>query len=123
MKRTNLGIAILFIVCLLSAGCGSGKTSTTTTTTGGGTTGLQITSPTTSPAIDVGQSVTITANQAVMWSLQTAFGKPLGTLSNTTTASTTVTYTAPSSVTATTEVNVVATLVGPNAIYFDRRGH
>jgi hypothetical protein len=108
VKRINLGIVILSFVCLLAASCGGGKTTTTPTTTGN-TGGLQITSPTTSPAIDVSQSVSFTANQPAMWSLQTAFVKPVGSLSNTTTASSTVTYTAPSSVTATTEVSVVAT--------------
>lgn len=107
MKRNNFGIAIVSILCLLAAGCSSGKT--TTTTTGGGG-GFQITQPTTSPAIDVSQSVTFTANQAALWSLQSGnSNKPLGTLSNTTTAATTVTYTAPSSVTGAREVIVVAT--------------
>src|ERR1019366_3602249 len=107
VKRNNFGIAIVSILCLLAAGCSSGKT--TTTTTGGGG-GFQITQPTTSPAIDVSQSVTFTANQAALWSLQSGnSNKPLGTLSNTTTAATTVTYTAPSSVTGAREVIVVAT--------------
>jgi hypothetical protein len=59
-----------------------------------------VTSPSTSPTIDAGQAVTITANQAVIWSLQDAvgFGKASGALSNTTSPSTSVTYTAPISI-------------------------
>ncbi|MFZ0761510.1 MAG: hypothetical protein WAM69_16300 [Candidatus Sulfotelmatobacter sp.] len=108
MKRTDLGIGIVGVVCLLVASCGGGKTSTTTTTTTGNSGGLQITAPTTSPSIDAGQSVMITANQPVMWSL-TGIGTPVGTLSNTTIASTNVTYTGPASVTTPTQVSVVAT--------------
>jgi hypothetical protein len=106
VKRTNLGVAILSVLSLLAASCGGGKTTTTTT---GNTAALQITTPATNPTIDAAQSVNFTANQSVLWSLQTASGaKPVGTLSNTTSASATVTYTAPGTLTATTQVSVVA---------------
>jgi hypothetical protein len=70
---------------------------------------VQFTAPTSNPNIDAGQSVSVTANQPVRWSLQSGIGKPVGTLSNTTAASATVTYTAPGSVTGITQVSVVAT--------------
>jgi hypothetical protein len=105
VKRIHAGILLFF--CLLAASCGGGKATTSTTT--GGQSGVQITAPASAPSIDAGQSVSITANQPVMWSLQTAFGKPVGSLSNTTTASASVTYTAPGSVTAQAKVTVVAT--------------
>ena len=103
----HIHVAVLLFFGLLAASCGGGKTATSTGTSGGQS-GVQFTVPATNPTIDAGQSVTITANQPVMWSLQ-ALGKPVGALSNTTTASATVTYTAPYSVTAITQVSVVAT--------------
>ncbi len=105
MERTYTGSLVLF--CLLLASCSSGSKTTTTTTPPSGT--VQFTSPMSSPVIDAGESVTLTANMAVMWSLQGELAKPVGQLSNTTTASTTVTYMAPSSVSNTTQVIVVAT--------------
>lgn len=109
MKRTTLGIGMLCVVGLLAASCGGGKSTATTTTTGSSG-GFQITAPVVSPAIDAGQSVSITANQPAMWSLQAGIGVPVGTLSNTTTASATVTYTAPGGLTTISDVSVVATL-------------
>jgi len=108
VKRTNLGIGMLCVVGLLAASCGGGKSTSTTTTTGGSG-GFQIITPAISPAIDAGQSVSITANQPATWSLQAAIGVPVGTLSNTTTASATVTYTAPSGLTTIGDISVVAT--------------
>ena len=105
MGRIHPGIVLA--LCLLAASCNSSKS---TTTAAPGSTGFQITSPKTNPAIDVGQSVALTANQSALWSLQSSINnKPAGSLSNTTTAATTVTYTAPASVTSSTEVLVVAT--------------
>jgi hypothetical protein len=106
VKRIHLA-GLCVVLCLLLAHCSNGNTSSTTTTGSG----FQIVSPATSPAIDVGDTVTITASAPAMWSLQSLTGNnPLGMLSNTTTASTTVTYTAPSSImAATAEVSVVAT--------------
>ena len=105
MGRIHPGIVLA--LCLLAASCNSSKS---TSTAAPGSSGFQITSPKTNPAIDVGQSVTLTANQSALWSLQSSINnKPAGSLSNTATAATTVTYTAPASVTIPTEVLVVAT--------------
>jgi large repetitive protein len=106
VKRIHVA-GLCVVLCLLLVHCSSGNTPATTTMAGSG---FQIVSPATSPAIDVGNTVTITASAPAMWSLQPLnTNQPVGTLSNTTTASTTVTYTAPSSVMATAEVSVVAT--------------
>jgi hypothetical protein len=104
VKRVH-GAGIGVVLSLLMVSCGGGKTTTTTGTEAG----FQFTAPSSSPAIDAGGIVTFTTNQAAMWSLQAAFGQPPGSLSNTTTAATTVTYTAPSSVSGVTQVTVVAT--------------
>ncbi|MGA7907273.1 MAG: putative Ig domain-containing protein [Candidatus Sulfotelmatobacter sp.] len=71
---------------------------------------MQFTSPTSAPAIDAGQSLNVTVNEPVTWSLQVV-GRFTGTLSNQT--STDATYTAPdpSEVTGTLQVTIVATLV------------
>jgi hypothetical protein len=113
LKRIDLA-GVCVALGLLFASCGGGNTASTSTTTTTNT-GLQFTSPTSSPTIDASQTVSITANQSVMWSLQAAEGNPVGTLSNTTTAAATVTYTAPSSInspTGSTQVTVVATSTG-----------
>jgi hypothetical protein len=97
LKRIHLSVVCLALT-LLTVGCASTtKKATSTTPPPGNSSELQVTSPATSPTIDAGQAVTITANQAVVWSLQnaTGFGKAYGALSNTTTPTTTVTYTAP----------------------------
>jgi hypothetical protein len=106
VKRFHLA-GLCVVICLLLAHCSNGNTPSTITMTGSG---FQIVSPATSPAIDVGDTVTITASAPAMWSLQALTSNlPVGTLNNTTSASTSVTYTAPSSVMATAEVSVVAT--------------
>jgi hypothetical protein len=102
VRRIHAGI--ILCLALLAASCGGGKSSTTTT---GSQSGVQFTAPTTNPVLDAGQSLSITANQPVMWSLQ-GFLQPYGSLSNTTSASTTVTYTAPPSLTAANQVSVIA---------------
>jgi large repetitive protein len=117
LKRIYL-LVICLGLTLLTVGCASSTQKTTTTTTTGSSSQLQVTSPATSPTIDAGQAVTITANQAVLWSLEnaTGFGKASGALSNTSSPSTTVTYTAPTTVvtsngctTCQGQVSVVAT--------------
>ena len=81
-------------VCLalswLGTGCSSSKSSQSSI--------LQFTSPTVGPTVEVAtppQTVTLTVNQNVTWSLQSGcgFGKPVGQLSNQTAMS--ATYTAP----------------------------
>jgi len=77
------------LVCWLAASCSSGKS-------GGGTpAGLQFTSPTASPTINLGQSVTLTVNEGVTWALTSpsGFGQPVGQLANVTSSS--VSYVAP----------------------------
>ena len=92
------------IACLTFAGC---HHSTATAPT----IAVTITSPTTSPTIEQGQVVNVTAsvandstNQGVSWTLLPATG--FGALSNSTTS--TVTYTAPASVSAATTITVTA---------------
>lgn len=110
MKRNYFGVSIVGILCLLAAGCSSSNPKPATTPPGNSN-GLQITMPAVSPSIDVGQSITVTANQAVIWSLQSGTNNAAaGTLSNTTTPSTSVTYTAPSTIPFPTRVSVIATL-------------
>ena len=57
--------------------------------------GLQFTSPRANPSIEPAQSVTLTVNEAVTWTIQngTGFGKPVGQLTNQT--ATSATYVAP----------------------------
>jgi large repetitive protein len=59
-------------------------------------------------------AVAVSGNSAVSWSLQVAFGNPVGTLSSQ--SGTSATYTAPASVASQTQVTVVAT-VGGNSAY------
>jgi hypothetical protein len=96
LKRIHL-LGVCLVLTLLTIGCASTTKKTATTTPPGNSSEFQVTSPTTSPTIDAGQAVTITSNQAALWSLQnaTGFGKAFGALSNTTTPTTSVTYTAP----------------------------
>ncbi|HUO25741.1 MAG TPA: hypothetical protein VMU61_08745 [Candidatus Aquilonibacter sp.] len=103
-----LGVGLLFSLSLLMLGCSSG--SSNSNGGNGMESGLHFTSPASAPAIDAGQSVTVTVNQPVTWSLQ-GVGKPPGSLGNET--STSATYTAPpgNNVTKTLQVTVVATLV------------
>ncbi|MFZ1008527.1 MAG: hypothetical protein WAN65_16920 [Candidatus Sulfotelmatobacter sp.] len=96
MKRIHL-LGVCLVLTLLTVGCASTTKKTTTTPPPGNSSELQVTTPATSPTIDAGQAVTITSNQAAIWSVQNAsgFGKAFGALSNTTTPTTSVTYTAP----------------------------
>lgn len=97
-------VLCLSCLCLLSA-CSSGNKATASQGSGG----FQFLSPSTSPAIDAGQSITITVNEAVTWSLQGEI-KNTGTLTNET--ATSVVYNAPaaSKVSTTLQATVVATL-------------
>jgi len=110
LKRIHL-LGVCLVLTLLTIGCASTTKKTATTTPPGNQSGLQVTSPSTSPTIDAGQAVTITANEAALWSLQnaTGFGQSFGALSNTTTPTTSVTYTSPISVPGNTQISVVAT--------------
>jgi hypothetical protein len=94
----------LALVCLCAALSGMGtscSSSSSGSKNGGGSgeqTGLQFTSPTTSPTVEVAnpaQTVSLAVNESVTWSLQSGCGqgKPVGTLSNET--ATTATYSAP----------------------------
>jgi hypothetical protein len=89
----------------VSTGCGGGKGASTAQPA------IQFTNPTTGASLDPGQSISLSISVAgsspVTWSLQTGFGKPVGSLSNQT--ATGATYTAPLSVTAEAQVTVVAT--------------
>ena len=108
-------VSILALCCLLSLGCGSSNSN------GGGSQGgslaVNFTSPSTAPAIDQGQSVTIkvtvsndAAGKGVTWSLRSGAGKGVGTLSNETSNGATfgVTYAAPAAVTHQVSVTIVA---------------
>jgi len=96
------GLAILASVTMTACGGNSSKTSSVP---------VQFVTPTSSPSVDQGQSVSLTVavadGSAVSWTLQVGFGKPTGTLSNA--SGNSVTYTAPASVTGETQVSVVAT--------------
>jgi hypothetical protein len=96
LKRIHL-LGVCLVLTLLTVGCASTTKKTMTTPPPGNSSELQVTTPATSPTIDAGQAVTITSNQAALWSVQnaTGFGKAFGALSNTTTPTTSVTYTAP----------------------------
>lgn len=90
----------LLCLCLALSWIGTNCSSSHSSGSGGGSgqTGLQFTSPMTSPTVEVAnpaQTVSLTVNQSVTWNLQSGcgFGKPVGTLSNETT--TTATYSAP----------------------------
>lgn len=77
-------------LCLFALSCSSGSKSSTST----GPT-LAFVSPVAGPTIEPGQSVNLTVNENVTWTLQsgTSSGKPVGQLSGET--STTATYVAP----------------------------
>ena len=104
---TLIASALILLLCLAAISCGGGGSPATTTTAS--QQGVQFLTPLADPSIDAGQSLSITANQSVMWSLQGGDTNPVGKLSNTSAASTTVTYTAPSTVASATGVSVVAT--------------
>src|ERR1700691_5381452 len=96
MRTTMSGKLSLLWFCLaliwLGTGCSSSNSPAPAPT------GLQFTSPTAAPILEVAtppRTVTVTVNQAVTWSLQSGcgFGKPVGTLVNET--ATSATYTAP----------------------------
>jgi hypothetical protein len=103
-----LGV-LLYVV---TTGCGGGSSKTANQSP------VEFVTPSTSPSIDPGQSLTVTVavsdNSAVTWSLQVAFGKPLGTISNQ--SGNSATYTAPASVAGQTQVTIVAT-AGSNSAY------
>lgn len=107
----QIQIAFGVLLCVASTGCGGGSS------TAANQPPVQFVTPTSSPSIDPGQSVTVAVavsdNSSVAWSLQVAFGKPVGTLSNQ--SGTQATYTAPDSVASQTQVTVVATAGGNSA--------
>jgi len=84
------GSTLLFsclVLCLMATGCNGGSKGTTGA-------GVQFTSPKTNPLIEPAQSITLTVNEAVTWSIQsgTGFGKAVGQLTSET--STSATYVA-----------------------------
>jgi hypothetical protein len=99
----KVGDSLLLCACLvlgvLATGCSS--SSKPSGGGGGGGGGLQFTSPANDPVIEATvppaspQSVVLTVNQSVTWTLQngSGFGQPIGTLANL--APTSVTYIAP----------------------------
>jgi hypothetical protein len=103
-----LGLALVVLSFVL--GCSSSNTPKAVPPSG-----LAFTTPAQSPSIDAGQSIALTVNQPVTWSLQAAFGNPPGAL--TAQGSTSVTYLAPvaSAVTYATQVSVIATLVSDSS--------
>jgi len=105
-----LGTALIFSLGIFALSCSSGSSSSTKSGGGGTQTGLQFTAPKTNPSIDAGQTVTLTVNEPVTWTLQ-AFGNVQGKLVSP--SSTSVTYQSPdpSTVFASLQVSVVATLV------------
>jgi len=96
--------AVGMLLCLTALSCSNGPTPPAQS-------GIQFVTPSSSPRLDQGQSVTVTISPGstgdVIWSLQTAFGKPVGTLSNETSSG--ATYTAPDTVDKETHVTIVAT--------------
>jgi hypothetical protein len=100
----------LVCLCLALSWLGTSCSSSSSKSSGGGGgtgSGLQFTSPTTSPTVEVAnpaETVTVSVNQSVTWSLLSGCGEgnPVGTLSNET--STTATYTAPVSGTVATQI-------------------
>jgi len=100
----NLSFAVGALLCLTALSCSNGPEPPAQS-------GIQFVTPSSSPRLDQGQSVTVTISSPgtvdVAWSLQTAFGKPVGTLSNET--STSATFTAPDTVDEETQVTIVAT--------------
>jgi hypothetical protein len=98
------------LICIMAAGCHSSSSTTPVLT-------VTITAPTTSPTIEQGQSVNVTAavandvnSQGVKWSLS-----GIGAISNSTVIA--VTYSAPISVTASTTVTITATsIANPNML-------
>ncbi len=94
-SKRLFAVTSIALLCCFAIGCSSNSNSSSKQTQ----TGVQIISPQTSPTIELAstpQTVTLTANQPVNWSLQ-AGGvnclKPQGTFSST--SGTTTTYTAP----------------------------
>jgi len=125
-SRLVVLIAVCAAMCWLAMGCSSSSSGSSTSGGGGGQQGLQFTSPTNAPTIELNQagtaSVSLTVNQSVTWSLANAsgFGKvPAGaSVSPTTGTSTTFTYTGPlqpCSAAAPVQVEVVATTSGTPA--------
>lgn len=103
-------VAFALALTLALSGCGGSKSQSSSSTSTGPQ--VQFTSPATSPSIDQGQSISLTVSapgQGVSWSLQAAFGQPVGKLTNETANS--VTFVAPSTVTQATQVTVVATSI------------
>jgi len=100
----NFSFVVGIFLCLTALSCSNG-------TKPPAQSGIQFVTPSSSPRLDQGQSVSVTISSPstvdVTWSLQTAFGKPVGTLSNET--STSATYTAPDTVDKETQVTIVAT--------------
>jgi hypothetical protein len=101
MKSRKLGLlGLCLALTWMGTGCSSTSSSSKTSGSGGGSgqSGLQFTSPTTSPTVEVAnpaQTVSLAVNESVTWSLQSGcgMGKPVGKLSNQT--ATTATYSAP----------------------------
>lgn len=111
MKRPYLpfvsGVCIL--ACLIfTLACSSSNSSNSKNGNSGGSasSGLQFTSPASAPSIDAGQSVTLTVNQPVTWTLE-GNPKPIGTLTSETTTS--VTYTSPATISGAAQDTVLAT--------------
>jgi hypothetical protein len=105
LKKFHLTAACIFL-CWLTFSCSSSNNNSAPSS-------FAFTVPTSSPSIDAGQSVTLTVNASATWSLLpgAGYGHPVGTLSNTTTPSNSVTYSAPSAgnLSGATQVIVVAT--------------
>ena len=91
MRKSSLVVGICALLCL-AGGCSSSKSNNPPPS------GLQFTSPTSSPTMEVmdpPETVVLTVNGSVTWTLKSGcgFGKPIGLLSNP--KSDTVTYVAP----------------------------
>jgi hypothetical protein len=109
--RVLLFVALAVGLALMNSNCGGAGGSSTTVPSSAQ---VQFTSPVAGPSIDQGQSISLAVSvyppgQGVTWSLQTAFGEPVGALANE--SATGATYIAPSSVAQAVQVNVVATSV------------
>lgn len=121
-----IGVALIFLYCFLALSCGGNSNNSSKTVPPAG---LQFTSPLTAPAIDAGQSLSVTVNEPVTWSLQAPFGNPAGCLNpagsacpkSTSQASSTVTFVAPTTLVVNqnpvsqVQVNLVATLVSDSS--------
>jgi hypothetical protein len=108
-RPSRPGIGVIFCVSLLSLLSGCSGNSSPSNNKGSGSGGFQFVSPTAAPSLDAGQSITITVNEPVTWSLQGVI-KNTGSLTNPT--STSVVYNAPSvsNVLRVLTATVVATL-------------